>query len=267
MLCQELDSQLGLLADENDIAYTRYADDITFSSSLKPFPNHFLTSVSPLILSKSIHIIVKSNGFLINNAKSHLIDNCHSQYVTGIKVNSKLNLSRLRYCEIRAMLHAYLRFGNDRCVAEYSLINHRKIQCSFYNLIRSKISFFEMVRGKEDPLAHKLKLRLNDIHYIYASGILEQLREKGLSFSLKLGIKFYFINIFDYAQINVGTIWKRRSDYKGWHKVDGRKLNTFFTDIEGLPISSVKYYEPDSGNMASEGIPILDGDDWVGFRG
>jgi RNA-directed DNA polymerase len=70
MICAKMDSELQKLAQRCQCTYTRYADDLTFSTSLKTFPMEIATradeSTPQIIAGEAIASIVASNGFRIN---------------------------------------------------------------------------------------------------------------------------------------------------------------------------------------------------------
>jgi RNA-directed DNA polymerase len=71
MICGKMDSQLQRLAKECKATYTRYADDITFSTSLPKFPKDLAYIVNEedqekLIIGDTLFQIIKANGFELN---------------------------------------------------------------------------------------------------------------------------------------------------------------------------------------------------------
>lgn len=95
-LCSlELDNQLMSLSEQHQLTYTRYADDLTFSSP------HFIPDSVISTLIKSI----SSNQFQVNNSKTHCIGKHRKQKITGIVVNQKLSIDRKLKKKIRAMEH------------------------------------------------------------------------------------------------------------------------------------------------------------------
>ena len=120
MICLRLDGQLSRLAKDNRCAYTRYADDITLSTNEDNFSKAILREQSPLLLSeKIIEVIEKNNFFKINRYKTRLMVKNDSKFITGVKVNEKINVSRRKYREVRAMLHAVQHFGPELALIEH----------------------------------------------------------------------------------------------------------------------------------------------------
>lgn len=86
-VCQNLDNLLESLAQGNQLSYTRYADDITFSGS-----NNVFEADSAFIIE--LVGIISEQGFRINASKTRLLGKSARQEVTGIVVNEKTNVKR-----------------------------------------------------------------------------------------------------------------------------------------------------------------------------
>ena len=87
MICDKLDRRLGGLAKRFGLHYTRYADDITFSSM------HNVYQVESAF-RKELARIIQDQGFTINEKKTRLLKKGTRQEVTGIIVSDKLNVSK-----------------------------------------------------------------------------------------------------------------------------------------------------------------------------
>lgn len=98
LICKKLDYQLAKMAKKYDIIYTRYADDLTFSTNnLKKIPAKEIVN----IVTKH----VERNGFKVNERKTKIMYNNQRQMVTGILVNEGLNLPKKQVDALRATLH------------------------------------------------------------------------------------------------------------------------------------------------------------------
>jgi RNA-directed DNA polymerase len=97
MICAKLDSQLQRLAKKYQCIYTRYADDITLSTSRSRFSPHliwFSKEAEKSVLGDDLKNIIEESGFLVNESKIRLQTSYKHQEVTGIIVNEKLNIKR-----------------------------------------------------------------------------------------------------------------------------------------------------------------------------
>jgi RNA-directed DNA polymerase len=103
LICRRLDRRLETLATRLDFTYTRYADDLTFSTSQD----------QPRIakILRNIESIVNYEGLTINSEKTRILRAGSQQEVTGIVVNDKLGLDRKTLKKFRALLFQIERDG------------------------------------------------------------------------------------------------------------------------------------------------------------
>lgn len=102
LICAILDRRLAAIASKYHLTYTRYADDLTFSTNSKSFleqKNLFLSEV---------YAVIEKSGFKVNHAKTRISFRDSRQEVTGLVVNRTINVKREYYKETRSMLdHLY----------------------------------------------------------------------------------------------------------------------------------------------------------------
>lgn len=160
-VCDQLDTDLILFAETNGMAYTRYADDLTFSS------NNKITTE----LVDAIKNIITQNHFLVNEKKVYQKTSNRKQTVTGITVNQKVNVDRKLLKKIRAMLHDLLTNGLDVATKNhfnFSGVFDIKYRQTFINRLEGYINFVGQVRGTSDPKYCLWKERFDDFFYIDA---------------------------------------------------------------------------------------------------
>lgn len=78
LVCIEMDKELNSLATENEAKYSRYADDITFSSK------NNIENLIPIIKS-----IVVKHGFCVNERKTRVYKNGQPMLITGLVVKDE----------------------------------------------------------------------------------------------------------------------------------------------------------------------------------
>jgi len=93
---RRLDHRLAGLARRLGFAYTRYADDLTFSGDAV----ESVQAVKALALR-----IIKEEGFAINPKKTRIARRGSRQQVAGVTVNDAVGLSRKERRKLRAALH------------------------------------------------------------------------------------------------------------------------------------------------------------------
>lgn len=99
LICQHLDAYLLLVAKKYKLDYTRYADDLTFSTN----DRHFVENQEKFLAEANATI--KRAGFSINEKKTRLQFKDSRQEVTGLIVNKKLNVNHVYVRKTRAMAH------------------------------------------------------------------------------------------------------------------------------------------------------------------
>lgn len=106
LICQILDMHLLSIAKKYKVDYTRYADDLTFSTNRRTFED----DISQFLVE--IQREVQGFGFEINEKKTRLQFRNSRQEVTGLIVNKKLNVPHLFYKNTRAMANQLYKTGH-----------------------------------------------------------------------------------------------------------------------------------------------------------
>jgi len=173
MVCAKLDGDLRRLAGRSKCIYTRYADDITFSTTLEEFPlemGHLKEddSQGQAVVGPALTRIIESNGFKINESKVRLQRWTERQIVTGLVVNGQTpNTPKRVISQIRAMVHAWDKFGAGKAAEEFFKKWDRRARrpgsqpMSFERVVRGKLDFIGMVKGAGN---RRYRLLRNSIH-------------------------------------------------------------------------------------------------------
>ena len=115
LIAHLLDVRLVQLAKRHGLTYSRYADDLTFSTSQPSFPSSIaapVTAGSPeWTLGKDLTKAVQRAGFTVNPAKTRMQFRTSRQLVTGLTVNAKVNIRPEYYRCARAMCHRLFETG------------------------------------------------------------------------------------------------------------------------------------------------------------
>lgn len=106
LICQILDHRLLKLAKKYKLDYTRYADDLSFSTNSKSF----LLKEEKFI--KDVKKELSKSGFIINSKKTRICYKNSRQEVTGLIVNDKVNVNREFYKKTRAMANTLYKTNN-----------------------------------------------------------------------------------------------------------------------------------------------------------
>jgi len=124
MLCARLDAHLSRLSGAYRCTYTRYADDLTFSTDQALFPRELAERKSidgklVWVPGAKLNRTIQKNGFQINLSKVRLQRYNQRQEVTGLITNKRVNVPRKFIREIRAILHNIRTKGLEGCEREY----------------------------------------------------------------------------------------------------------------------------------------------------
>ncbi len=108
-----LDARLTHLAKRARCTYTRYADDLTFSTNLKEFPPEVsIKGVDGVWkVGRELEREITRSGFSVNARKTRMSLRQSRQSVTGLVVNEKPNVARDYYRKVRAMCDSVFRTG------------------------------------------------------------------------------------------------------------------------------------------------------------
>lgn len=110
-----LDIHLVKLASQCGCTYSRYADDLTFSTNDKQFPKSIAVPNEANLHQWSAGVellhLIRASGFSLNEAKSRMQYRNSRQEVTGLVVNQIINVRSEYRRTARAMVHSLLKTG------------------------------------------------------------------------------------------------------------------------------------------------------------
>ena len=129
LICNILDMRLLNIAKKFKLDYTRYADDLTFSTNDKKF----LYNLDEF--KNEITEIIEHSGFMVNEKKTRLQFKNSRQEVTGLIVNKKINVNRDYYKKTRSMANNLYKNGEFEINGEKATINQLEGRFSFINQI------------------------------------------------------------------------------------------------------------------------------------
>lgn len=164
MICFRLDKRLMSIAKEARCIYTRYADDITFSS-YQPPTTLFEVTLPPAgrfsvdLFTPKLRDVFQQNGFALNPDKVHYADRYSRRIVTGLKINEFLNVDRRYVRNIRAALYSIEKLGIKD--AEKKFHENHGGGSSLAAHLQGKISFLTHIKGQSDPVVRSITLRFN----------------------------------------------------------------------------------------------------------
>lgn len=151
IVTQKLDRKISKFCLAKRIKYSRYADDLSFSTNRNILDEEFIESIKD---------IVEAENFNINEEKTRLRTSRESQEVTGLVVNEKVNIKREYLQKVRAMLNNWekggLRFAEE-IFKEHQPYN--KFNYDFRSVLLGHLSFLKLVKGDDNQTVKKLRLK------------------------------------------------------------------------------------------------------------
>ena len=164
IICRQLDRRLTGLAKRFNLKYTRYADDITFSSDYNVFQDdsEFMTEFKRIIADQH---------FIFNDKKTRLQRSNERQEVTGLVVNEKVNVVREYVRDIRNLLYIWKRYGYEQAYAKFY---PRYVSSKAYRpknqgmpsmecVIEGKLLYLSMVMGEDSSVYNKLLVTFEEL--------------------------------------------------------------------------------------------------------
>lgn len=179
IVCFKMDRAFLSFASRIHVTYTRYADDLTFSTTSSIAASRLcdMTMDGAGKINPEIVSIIKSNYFNINDEKTHMVWRGSRQLVNGIVVNEKCNFQRSVYRSLRALFNIWQH--EDYIAALNAYVENSPIYrnrlltdgepCSeevFARHIRGRLEYYSMVitvDGKTSSPLEKLWTMFHDI--------------------------------------------------------------------------------------------------------
>jgi RNA-directed DNA polymerase len=152
--CLSLDVKLTAFSNQNDWSYTRYADDLTFSSNVA-FTSAQIDFIKQVLMQE---------GFEPNEKKFRVRTFNKKQLVTGLVVNEKVNIDRKMLKKTRAMLFDLRINGASKAAQNHLKTEYRPSkddQVVFLQKLNGTINFIGQIRGKEDAIYVKMKFEFS----------------------------------------------------------------------------------------------------------
>ncbi|TWO69088.1 RNA-directed DNA polymerase [Caenimonas sedimenti] len=156
VLCRKLDRRLQGLAGRFGFAYTRYADDLTFSA-----PPEGSASVGRLL--RQVHHILHDEGFTPHPDKQRVMRSGARQEVTGVVVNREPSVARSSRRRLRAALHRAQKSGVAQAHWEGAPANAGQLQ--------GHAQFVRSVNARQGaPLVAQARMLVRSPHTLAAAG-------------------------------------------------------------------------------------------------
>ncbi|WOH37656.1 retron Ec67 family RNA-directed DNA polymerase/endonuclease [Thalassotalea fonticola] len=170
LIAHSLDIRLAYLAKKHSCTYSRYADDITFSTRKADFPLQIMRhEEGEYYSSKKLKSEINRAGFSINDKKTRIQYKDSRQDVTGLVVNKKPNTKKEYWRTVRAQCNNLFNTGQFTKTTDgipvNGNINELEGQLNFidqidhYNRLRQKPPLNPKYNLKRDELIKQKKAK------------------------------------------------------------------------------------------------------------
>lgn len=164
VIANSLDRKFLEIARSEKIKYSRYSDDITFSSSKKVIPKSIVKEFfdnedrREITLGDQLKDAVRTSGFVINDQKTRLMMPNNRQVVTGLTVNERVNVRRSDISRLRMIIFSVKKVGFQEASKTWSTGEEEHLK----KHIVGWLAHIKQVRGASDPVLAKLCLQAHD---------------------------------------------------------------------------------------------------------
>ncbi|OYD73837.1 UNVERIFIED_ORG: RNA-directed DNA polymerase [Burkholderia sp. CF145] len=221
ILMWRLDARLRRMAREHRCVYTRYADDLVFSTNTRRMSSGICNvlnadSDAPIVRpGDALLKEIRDEGLAVNDSKTRLYGRTERQQVTGLTVNEKVNLDRDYVKQLRAVLYACSKVGVE-AAAERFFASHYpknvppgKRVPQFADVIKGRVMYVGRIKGYSSgaflALASRLKILVPDFRvpempvtprvYIHTEGATDYLHLHAALKKLQSGGEFTDLSV------------------------------------------------------------------------
>ena len=119
-----MDNEIQNFCNLNQLSFTRYVDDLTFSADFVIGNDLLLDIIS----------IINKHNFTINERKLRLANKNSRQTATGLVVNEKVNVNRKLIRNVRAMIHDLKTNGINSAVQNH-FQTKKEVDCVGFEVV------------------------------------------------------------------------------------------------------------------------------------
>ncbi len=200
LITHSLDISLAKIAKKYSCTYTRYADDITFSTRKASFPSEIMENTSKgYVPSKRLDKEISRAGFSINSKKTRIQYKDSRQDVTGLIVNHKVGIKKEYRRLTKAMCNSLFHNGSYT-----KLVNDEQIEGTIAEL-EGRLNFIDSIdHHNRVHYPDKLSVHYQPKHHGIRTSSVWTSREKTLN-------KFLFYKWF-YANDKITILCEGKTD-------------------------------------------------------
>lgn len=160
MVAAHLDNALLKMSRRYQLYYTRYADDLTFSTDHARRIESIFSKGTDGVWQGELVDIITHAGFALNPSKTRISSAKERQTVTGLIVNRFPNKIRHYIDEVRGALKSWESYGYQSACAKFNALNGTTDR-SLHEYVKGKLAHLCDVRGRNDVLFCRLMTRFS----------------------------------------------------------------------------------------------------------
>lgn len=145
LVLKNFDNYIGEYCYKQNISYTRYCDDLTFSGDF-----------NPKVLTNKVRSFLENLGFNLNKDKTKVLTNSNRQLVTGLVVNKKINTPKSYRKNIRKEMHYITKYGLD---SHLKYMNYTKD--NYLLRLKGRINYCLTINNKDLEMQNYLDILKN----------------------------------------------------------------------------------------------------------
>lgn len=244
-ICDVLDRRMLKIACKFGLHYSRYADDMTFSSMHNVYQegSEFRSELTQ---------IISEQGFAINEKKTRLQRTGERQEVTGLIVNETVNVARKYVRDLRCILHVWEKEGYGKAYAYFYPKYKRdkgyikKGEPVMENVIDGKLNYLRMVKGANNSTYLKLLERFNKLQTLV---YLDKETDQGESY---IYVHSYSLKEFEELfNTSISLLVSKKGNLIGKCEISGKeKVLAISKSTQKKLCSNLAYMAPDTAVLS-----------------
>lgn len=139
IIMRDFDEKVGRFCEEQNVSYTRYCDDMTFSGDFDEKP-----------IIEFVKAELFAYGYLLNGKKTTVVSSSGRQVVTGVVVNEKLTVPAEYKAKIRQEVYFCKKFGVKNHLQH---IHYTKDAKAYLQSLLGRVSFVLQTEPMDEEFA------------------------------------------------------------------------------------------------------------------
>lgn len=167
MITSSLDGELTKFARTNGCFYTRYADDITFSTNLRSFPPSMISQsdgpVRQIVAAEELSSFFDGARLPLNPTKTRVLDRTMRHEICGVTCNERLNVRWTLIREVRGAVNAWRKYGRIAADEAWNKKYNWREAKSLERSLRGRTEHIIHIKGLNDAATANIVTQFNEL--------------------------------------------------------------------------------------------------------